>query len=412
MSFLRRIALLLGLGLVLAGCRTAEPTPTARATARPAAASSPSATPEPRMACRMVARAPATPETRDYLLPQDHLRGSPDAPVLLVVYADFQCPGCAALAQALQRLQAEFPAQVAVVYRHFPLAEDNDKALLAVQAAEAAARQGAFWAMHDALYARQDEWAALTPAAFRDWLLAQAPELGLDPQRLAADLDDPSLAARAQAAWEQGRAAGLDRVPMVFVNGELYTGPPTYTALRTVVALHLLSTRQFHRCPPWVIQPTQRYRLTLHTNRGPVVLVLDPTHAPQAVNSLVFLAQQGWYDGSPAYRIDPGRAVYLGDPSGTGYGHAGYFFDLELHPSMRYDRAGWVGLVNDGPGTQSSRFFITLGPLPEWDGRATRVGRVVQGLAGLQDLPAWDGQQDTGPAPLILQRVEVTPLEP
>lgn len=355
----------------------------------------------------MVVAAQPTHDPSAYLLPQDHLRGSPDAAVVLVIYGDFQCPGCAVLAQAVQRLQREFPDQIAVVYRHFPLADTNDKALLAVQAAEAAARQGAFWPVHDALYARQQEWVDLTPDAFRAWLLDLAPSLGLDPARWAADLDDPALARQAQAAWEQGRAAGLDRVPLVFLNGSLYTGPPTYADLRAVVALQLLATRQFHRCPPWVIDPTKTYRLTLHTNRGAVVVVLDPAEAPQAVNSLVFLAQQGWYDGSPAYRIAPGQAVYFGDPSGTGYGHAGFFFDLELTSAMRYDAAGWVGLVNEGPGTNSSRFFITLGPQPAWNGRATRVGRVVQGLALLQDLPAWDAARAPDPAPLVVLRAQV-----
>ncbi len=407
-----RIPWLWLVGLVLlTGCGaggTPSPAATARAAPRPEASPTPPAT-VATMTCQMVAEPQPTHDARAYLLPEDHLRGSPDAAVVLVIYADFQCPGCAVLAQAVQQLQAEFADQIAVVYRHFPLAQDNDKALLAVQAAEAAARQGAFWIVHDALYARQAEWVGLTPAAFRDWLLQQAPAWGLDPDRLAADLDDPALAAQAQAAWEQGRAAGLDRVPLVFVNGVLYTGPATYADLRAVVALRLLAARQFHRCPPWVVAPDQRYRLTLHTNRGPVVLLLNPADAPQAVNSLVFLAQQGWYDGSPAYRVVPGQAVFLGDPSGTGYGHAGYFFDLELRPTMRYDAAGWVGMVNDGPGTHSSRFFVTLGPLPDLNGRATRVGRVVQGLEVLQDLPPWDGLRDPGPPPLVIQRATVQP---
>jgi len=329
--------------------------------------------------------------------------------VVLVAYSDFQCPGCAVLARVLKQLQAEFDGQMAVVYRHFPLAQDNDKALLAVQAAEAAAQQSedGFWALHDALYARQDEWVDLPPDAFRAWLLDLAPTLGLDPDRLAQDLDDPARLRQAQAAWEQGLNAGLRSVPVLFVNGELYTGPPTYPGLRAVVALHALAARHFHRCPEWVVDVNRRYRLDLHTNRGALVLGLDPAEAPQAVNSMVFLAQQGWYDGSPVYRVSPGQAVYLGDPSGTGYGHAGYFFSLELTPGMRYDEPGWVGLVNDGPDTNGSRFFITLGPLPDLNGRATRVGRVIQGLDMLYDLPPWDGLHSEGAAPLIILDVQV-----
>jgi len=405
--------------LILTGCQNGgvnpPPTPDQAVSPRPAPRSEVSSTPihvqpsPPTMPCHLVTRPAATLDPASYLLPEDHVRGDRDAAVVLLVYADFQCPGCAVLARALQKLQTEFGDQVTVVYRHFPLAEDNDKALLAVQAAEAAAQQSeeAFWALHDFLYAHRAEWIDLSPEEFRAWLLASAPELGLDPDRLAQGLDDPALARRAQAAWEQGRAAGLDRVPLVFINGELYTGPPTYEALRAVVALHVLAAKQFHQCPPWVIDPAARYRLTLHTSRGSIVILLDPRDAPQAVNSLVFLAQQGWYDGSPAYRIDPGQAVYLGDPSGTGYGHAGYFFTVELTPNMRYDTAGLVGLVNDGPDTNSSRFFISLAPLPSLNGRATRVGRVVQGLDVLKDLPAWDGLRREGLAPLVIQKVQV-----
>ena len=395
---------LLGLSWLLAACASQPPTAMPAASPTPSPRPSPSPTP-PRMTCRLVAQPRPTPDPSTYLLPQDHLRGAPDASVVLLMYGDFQCPGCAALAQSLQRLQATFgPQAVAVVYRHFPLAEDNDKALLAVQAAEAAARQAAFWPFHDALYARQAEWRDLTPDAFRAWLLDTAAALGLDPQAFAADLDDPALAAQAQAAWQVGLKAGLRAVPALFVNGQPYTGPPTYDALRTVVALELLAARQFHRCPPWVLRPQRVYRLTFETNRGPVALLLDPSLAPQAVNSLVFLAREGWFDAMPVYRVEPGRAVYWGDPSGTGYGHAGYFFDLELSPAMRYDAAGWVGLVNEGPGTNSSRFFITLAPWPALNGRATRVGRVVQGLAVLQSLPAWpaDGSPTAGPPLQVL----------
>ncbi len=380
----------------------------------PSPTAAPPTTPAPTgMSCVMVAQ-PATPhDASAYLLPQDHVRGSPEAPVVLVVYADFQCPGCAVLARVLVRLQQEFGPQVAVVYRHFPLAADNDKALLAVQAAEAAAQQGAFWALHDALYTRQGEWADLSPDAFRAWLRTTAEELGLDADRLLREMDDPARIAQAQAAWEQGRDAGLAAVPVVFVNGRPYTGPPDYAGLRAVVALALLAQRQFAACPPWVIEPGRLYRLTLQTDRGPVVMALDSSEAPQAVNSLVFLAQQGWFEAMPVYRVEPGQAVYWGDPSGTGYGHAGYFFALELQSTMRYDAAGWVGLVNEGPDTNSSRFFITLGPRPAWDGRFTRVGRVVQGLDILQALPAWDGLQPTlaGPS-LVAQWAQVQALLP
>src|SRR5688500_18268952 len=85
--------------------------------------------------------------------PEDHVRGAEDAELELVMYGDFECPYCAAAQSILDRVQARLDGRLRFVFRHFPLDEVHPHARQAAEAAEAAAAQGRFWEMHDALYA-------------------------------------------------------------------------------------------------------------------------------------------------------------------------------------------------------------------------------------------------------------------
>ena len=105
-----------------------------------------------------------------------------------------------------------------------------------------------------------------------------------------------------------------------------------------------------------------------------VVIELFAKEAPGTVNSFVFLARKGFYDGQIFYRVKRHVMAQTGDPTGTGAGGPGYLFDDELSPDLRHDSEGVVSMDNDGiidgRGTNGSRFFITLGlkGLPELDG--------------------------------------------
>src|ERR687894_430431 len=115
--------------------------------------------------------------------PEDHVRGRPDAPYELVMYGDFECPYCAAAQSILARVRSRLGDRLRFAFRHFPIEELHPHARHAAEVAEAAAAQGAFWEMHDALYAARG---ALTD---RD-LLAHASVLGLDTDRIASELAD------------------------------------------------------------------------------------------------------------------------------------------------------------------------------------------------------------------------------
>src|SRR5688500_3918237 len=144
--------------------------------------------------------------------PSDHVRG-PDGAPLVVVYGDYECPFCAALELRLRE------AAVRVAFRHFPVRGSHPRAFPAACAAEAAGRQGAFWEMHDALFAAQGR--------LEDpHLWERAGRLGLDLARFDADRRDEAVAARVAADFRAGVRAGVPTTPTLFLEGVLHAGRP------------------------------------------------------------------------------------------------------------------------------------------------------------------------------------------
>ena len=143
---------------------------------------------------------------------EDHVRGPEGAP-LVVVYGDYECPYCAALEPRLHGLDLR------VAFRHFPVTGSHPRALAAACAAEAAAAQGAFWPMHDALFA--DQGRLEDPH-----LWARAERLGLDVARFDADRRGEACAARVKADFRGGVRAGVPTTPTLFLDGERHPGRP------------------------------------------------------------------------------------------------------------------------------------------------------------------------------------------
>jgi cyclophilin family peptidyl-prolyl cis-trans isomerase len=284
------------------------------------------------------------------------------------------------------------PGEVRFVYRYYPYIAFFDKGELAAQAAEAAARQDRFWEMHDVLFDKQVDWVKLPVDAFEGWVTTQAGKLGLDQTRFTADFHSAETIQRIQADVAEGEKVGIPRLPFYLINGQIYRGPSDYEAFSQVVSLISLGGRQFARCPSMSIDPRKQYIATLETEKGKIVLQLLPDKAPLAVNSFVFLARSGWYDGITFHRVLPGFMAQTGDPSGTGQGNPGYLFKNETDPAMKFDRAGLVGMANFGPDTNGSQFFITYAPAPNLDGSYTIFGQVLSGMDVLQKLTPRDPQ--------------------
>lgn len=286
----------------------------------------------------------------------------------------------------LAQLKEDFPDDFRYVYRHFPLHSIHDKALLSTQASEAAGLQGRFWEMHDVLYERQSEWSPLEIDQFKEWLAERAEEIGMDVQQFADDLMSEAIIALAENAWNDGVEIGLPGTPFLLVNGQYYGGPRDYGNLSALVKLVLLKDRQFTECPPLVIDPERQYVATIQTEKGDIRVELFTDVAPLAVNSFVFLARQGWFDGVIFHRVLPGFVAQTGDPTGTGFGGPGYAFENEISPDYTFDKAGVLGMANSGPDTNGSQFFITLGAAPHLNGDFTVFGQVLDGMEVVESL--------------------------
>jgi cyclophilin family peptidyl-prolyl cis-trans isomerase/protein-disulfide isomerase len=319
-----------------------------------------------------------------------HVSGPPDAPVTLIAFSDYQCLQCAFLAASLRQIRITHPNDVRLIYLHSPQ-EGRDKDIPAIQVVEAADLQGKFWEMHDLLFEKQAEWSAMAPADFETWAANQAVDLGMDKALFKSDFAGPEVAGRLQQVIQFTAEAQSFTPPLLFVNSASpYTALADFASLDTVVRMDILATRQFSVCPNAGIDPLKQYIVSLHTDKGEVVLQLFPEKAPQAVSNFIFLARNGWYDGITFYRVLPGDRVSTGDPSETGLGNPGYLFQTEIPAGLRFDQSGMLAMDNDGPGTNGSRFFITLAPAPQLDGQYTIFGQVVSGLDVLSGLTPRD----------------------
>ena len=329
---------------------------------------------------------------------EDHVRGSDDAAVTLVIYDDFQCTDCNYLPLS-QILFKNYPDDVRIVYRYYPYTAIFDKGELAARATEAAAYQDKFWEMHDLLFEMQAEWVDLPVESFESWVTARAGELELEVARFTADFNSTAAIERVQKAAEEGAQIGIPQLPFFLINGQIYKGSTDYEALSQIISLIVLGERQFTDCPPIIVDTRVQYIATLHTEKGEIVLLLFPGKAPLAVNSFVFLAQQGWFDDITFHRVLPGFMAQTGDPSGTGQGNPGYMFNNEYDPTLQFDEAGLVGMANSGPDTNGSQFFITYEPTPHLNGNYTIFGKVLSGMDVLEQLTPRDPQPGTSLPP-------------
>jgi cyclophilin family peptidyl-prolyl cis-trans isomerase len=147
-----------------------------------------------------------------------------------------------------------------------------------------------------------------------------------------------------------------------------------------------------------VIDPTAAYSATLHTDKGDIKLQLFADRAPISVNNFVFLAQEGFYDGTIFHRVIDNFMVQGGDPTGTGRGGPGYRFKDEFHPDLRHDKPGVLSMANAGPNTNGSQFFITHVPTPWLDDRHSVFGEVTGGMEAFLAIPARDPGNVNAPA--------------
>jgi len=155
------------------------------------------------------------------------VKGAGEARVTIVEFSDFQCPYCGRVGPTLERLLAEYPEDVRIVYKHLPLSM-HAQALPAAKASMAAGRQGKFWEMHDLLFQNQS---ALGEAKFVE--LARG--LGLDEARFEQDYRSPEVAAEVARDMNEARRLGVTGTPGFFVNGRFASGARPYESFKAMV---------------------------------------------------------------------------------------------------------------------------------------------------------------------------------
>jgi cyclophilin family peptidyl-prolyl cis-trans isomerase len=345
-----------------------------------------------------VAAAPALPtpapkvaECRPYplnIVADDHTLGNAEAQTVILEYGDFQCPSCAAFHTGFKPTFNTLSDTVKVVFRHFPLPQ-HDKALITSHAAEAAAVQGKFWEMHNLLFEKQAEWAEKPVGEITATLKTYAEQLKLDVAKFETDMVSPAVAERVQRDVATGTAAGIQGTPTLFLDGrqapaEAFTASDTAEQLKTYAAsrkeqLASASSKTFDFAKPeQVINKDSKYVMTLTTSKGDIVTELDPALAPVNVNATVFLAQQGYFDGSPIALNDTQvGAVLTGSP--TSAGNPGFECDFEKPAAGAMNTSGVVALYGSDQ-TTAMQFVLTYSPTQALDGRFTVIGKITGGL--------------------------------
>jgi protein-disulfide isomerase len=159
---------------------------------------------------------------------RDHSEGHPGAPLTLVEYGDYQCPYCGAAYPVVKLLQKSLGKELLFVFRNFPLTQAHPYAMVAAQAAEAAALQEKFWVMHDCIYENQGD---LEPEVLPAW----AGQLGLDLEAFRTAITKGEIINRIKEDRRSGIRSGVNGTPCFFINGARYDAAADFKPLRAAL---------------------------------------------------------------------------------------------------------------------------------------------------------------------------------
>jgi peptidylprolyl isomerase len=176
------------------------------------------------------------------------------------------------------------------------------------------------------------------------------------------------------------------------------TATPRGTASPGSAATNTPDARQYATPPAMAIDPQKSYVAVLETDKGVIRIKLLPDIAPQTVNSFVFLAREGYFDGVTFHRVLPGFVAQGGDPTGTSSGGPGYNLPDEFSDTPI--DTGTVAMANTGaPNSGGSQFFITYSRQERLDGGYTVFGEVIEGMDVAESLTPRDPDQNPNAPP-------------
>ena len=187
------------------------------------------------------------------------------------------------------------------------------------------------------------------------------------------------------------------------------TRPPAVTAPVQTPAPTAVS-KQYASAPPMTIDPKKQYFADFKMAKGgDFVVQLYPDKAPITVNSFVFLAKDGFFNGVTFHRVLEGFMAQGGDPTGTGMGGPGYQFAYEAN-DLKFDKPGVVAMANSGARTPTngSQFFITFVPVSQLDNGYTIFGQVISGMDVVNGITRRDPEQNPTFTGDVIQTITIT----
>ena len=157
--------------------------------------------------------------------------------------------------------------------------------------------------------------------------------------------------------------------------------------------------KQYPAAPPMTIDVNKAYTATIKTPRGDIVVKLRPDLAPETVNSFVFLARDGYYNGLTWHRVLADFMAQGGDPTGPGMGGPGYTVKGEFSANVSFDKPGYLAMARPGNDVNGngSQFFITTAPATYLDNQYTIFGEVTAGQDIVNGIPLRDPESATTP---------------
>ncbi len=281
--------------------------------------------------------------------------GPEDAVLTIIEYADFQCPYCADASLSLLEYQQKHSDDVRLVYRHFPLSF-HEKAVPAALAANAAGYQGMFFEAEEFLFEKQAEWSVLeSNDAFTEWLIrefSKFSDLDFDLWYLA--FSDSDNEATVRNMYSKVIKAGIvSGTPTVFLNYVDSNYMFDEASLNSFIEKTRINEYRVSECPDVVIKKGKTYTAVLETDAGEIHIELFPDTAPNAVNSFMYQAESGLYDGAELQSGCDGFEISFGDMAISGYS-----FDAEFDDSRLFDGPGYIG-ISFVDGQPFDRIFIT-----------------------------------------------------
>jgi peptidyl-prolyl cis-trans isomerase B (cyclophilin B) len=166
--------------------------------------------------------------------------------------------------------------------------------------------------------------------------------------------------------------------------------------------------KQYKSEPPMTIDRDKTYTVKIETTEGPITVELFPKEAPGHVNSFVFLAKEGYFEGVIFHRVIPGFMIQGGDPTGTGTGGPGYQIKAEFN-KKKHTRGVLSAARSASPNSAGSQFFLMHADAPHLDGQYTAYGQITSGLEVVDKIAAAPtGANDRPKNPAKITKVTVT----